>query len=108
MRSWENYLKNSEPGRDMLGDAEDWDTLDAGGSIIAGSPETVRRRLMELIELAGVGNFLIQFHFGNMEPALARKSMKLFAEEVMPHLREESAALFAREYPQLPEILETA
>jgi alkanesulfonate monooxygenase SsuD/methylene tetrahydromethanopterin reductase-like flavin-dependent oxidoreductase (luciferase family) len=105
VRSWENYLKNSEPGRDMLGDAEDWDTLDAGGSIIAGSPETVRRRLLELIELAGVGNFLIQFHFGNMKPELARKSMHLFATEVMPTLRQESADLFARNFPNLDEQL---
>ena len=104
-RSWENYLKNSEAGRDMLGDADDWDTLDKGGSIIAGSPETVRRRLMELIELAGVGNFLIQFHFGNMKPELARKSMHLFATEVMPTLRQESADLFARDFPNLNEQL---
>ena len=89
----------------MLGDAEDWDTLDAGGSIIAGSPETVRRRLLELIELAGVGNFLIQFHFGNMKPELARKSMRLFATEVMPILRQESADLFARNFPNLDEQL---
>ncbi len=104
-RSWENYLKNSEPGRDLLGDAKDWETLDAGGSIIAGSPETVRRRLMELIELAGVGNFLIQFHFGNMKPELARKSMHLFATEVMPTLRQQSAELFARDFPSLDEQL---
>ena len=105
VRSWENYLRNTESGRDLLGDAKDWDTLDAGGSIIAGSPETVRKRLMELIELAGVGNFLIQFHFGNMKPELARNSMRLFATEVMPHLRTESAELFARDYPNLPELM---
>ncbi len=104
-RSWENYLKNSKPGQDLLGDAKDWDTLDAGGSIIAGSPETVRHRLMELIELAGVGNFLIQFHFGNMKPQLARKSMHLFATRVMPSLREQSAILFSKNFPHLDEQL---
>ena len=77
------------------------------GEMLA-APETVRRRLMELIELAGVGNFLIQFHFGNMKPELARNSMRLFASEVMPHLRAESAELFARDYPNLDEVMETA
>jgi hypothetical protein len=60
---------------------------------------------MELIELAGVGNFLIQFHFGNMKPELARNSMRLFATEVMPYLRQESADLFARDYPYLDAIM---
>ena len=53
-----------------------------------------------VIEQAGVGNLLIQFHFGNMKPELARKSMRLFATEVAPALRKDSAALFGREYPQ--------
>ena len=84
----------------MLGDAKDWAELDAGGSITYGSPKTVREKLWSLIEQAGVGNLLIQFHFGNMKPELARKSMRLFATEVAPALRKDSAALFAREYPQ--------
>ena len=104
VRSWEQFLRNSKPGEDRLGDASSWEELDAGGSIIAGSPATVRKRLWELIELAGVGNFLIQFHFGNMKAEYARKSMRLFAEQVLPELRKDSAALFARGYPQLAEI----
>jgi alkanesulfonate monooxygenase SsuD/methylene tetrahydromethanopterin reductase-like flavin-dependent oxidoreductase (luciferase family) len=75
--------------------------LDAGGSIIAGSPKTVREKLWTLIEQAGVGNLLIQFHFGNMRDDLARKSMRLFATEVAPALRRDSAAMFARDYPEL-------
>lgn len=100
VRSWEQYLKNTDPGAKMLGDARDWDELDAWGSITYGSPKTVREKLWSLIEQAGVGNLLIQFHFGNMRPELARKSMRLFATEVAPMLRQESGALFAREYPQ--------
>ena len=99
VRSWEQYLKNTDPSAKMLGDAKDWEELDAWGSITYGSPQTVREKLWSLIEQAGVGNLLIQFHFGNMKPALARKSMRLFATEVAPALRKDSAALFAREYP---------
>jgi alkanesulfonate monooxygenase SsuD/methylene tetrahydromethanopterin reductase-like flavin-dependent oxidoreductase (luciferase family) len=97
VRSWEQYLRNTDPNARMLGDAKDWEELDAWGSITYGSPKTVREKLWSLIEQAGVGNLLIQFHFGNMRPELARKSMRLFATEVAPALRRDSAALFARE-----------
>jgi alkanesulfonate monooxygenase SsuD/methylene tetrahydromethanopterin reductase-like flavin-dependent oxidoreductase (luciferase family) len=100
VRSWEQYLKNADPNAKMLGDAKDWEELDSWGSITYGSPKTVREKLWSLIEQAGVGNLLIQFHFGNMRPELARKSMRLFATEVAPALREDSAALFGREYPE--------
>lgn len=103
VKSWEGFLRNTEPGQKMLGDAADWDELDATGSIIAGSPETVRNRLWDLVSQAQVGKLLIQFHFGNMKPELARKSMRLFATEVAPYLRAESADLFARQFPQLAE-----
>jgi alkanesulfonate monooxygenase SsuD/methylene tetrahydromethanopterin reductase-like flavin-dependent oxidoreductase (luciferase family) len=100
VRSWEQYLKNTDPNAKMLGDANSWEELDAWGSITYGSPKTVREKLWSLIEQAGVGNLLIQFHFGNMRPELARKSMRLFATEVAPALRRDSAALFGREHPQ--------
>jgi hypothetical protein len=44
---------------------------------------------------------LIQFQFGNMKDELARKSMRLFATEVAPALRHDSAVLFGREFPML-------
>jgi len=103
IRSWEHFLKNSTPGGKMLGDAADWEELEGWGSITLGSVKTVREKLWRLIEQAGVGNLLIQFHFGNMKPELARKSMRLFATEVAPALRRDSAALFARDYPALAE-----
>ena len=101
VRSWENYLRNSEPGAEMLGDAESWEELDSKASIIVGSPDTVRRKLWDLIEQGQIGRFLIQFHFGNMDSRLARKSMRLFAEQVAPALRKDSAELFARQFPEL-------
>ena len=66
-----------------------------------GSPETVRDKLVALVERAQTGNLLIQFHFGNMKDELARKSMRLFAEQVAPALREQSSDIFARDFPAL-------
>jgi alkanesulfonate monooxygenase SsuD/methylene tetrahydromethanopterin reductase-like flavin-dependent oxidoreductase (luciferase family) len=97
-------LKNARHENKMLGDCDSWEELDQFGSIIVGSPATVRKRLWELIEQAQIGNFLVQFHFGNMEDRLARKSMRLFATEVAPALRRDSADLFARSFPALGDI----
>jgi alkanesulfonate monooxygenase SsuD/methylene tetrahydromethanopterin reductase-like flavin-dependent oxidoreductase (luciferase family) len=99
-RSWELYLQNSDPTAKMLGDAESWDDIDQMGSIFVGSPETIRQRLWEFIADAGIGNLLIQFHIGNLSYELTQKSQRLFAEQVMPRLRADAAALFARKYPE--------
>jgi alkanesulfonate monooxygenase SsuD/methylene tetrahydromethanopterin reductase-like flavin-dependent oxidoreductase (luciferase family) len=92
---YRRLLENTKPGRAMLGDVDDWDALQKAQSIIVGSPDTVYRQIMDLIREAAVGNLLIQFHLGNMRDDLARKSMRLFATEVAPRLREESRAAFA-------------
>ena len=101
---WRTYLQFSDPSTPLLGDTQDWDDLQRSQSIIVGSPETVTRRFLEILEHAQVGHLLIQFHLGNMEDALARRSMHLFATEVAPRLREESAKLFARNFPQTAEV----
>lgn len=106
LRSWEAFLNAPRSSGTMLGDADSWAELEERNSIIVGSPETVRNKLWEFIEDAQVGNLLIQFHFGDMEDHLARKSMKLFAEQVAPALRRDSAELFAREFPVLRDLEE--
>lgn len=100
-RSWEAFLKASDPTAPMLGDARDWDELDRMGSIVVGSPETVRRRLWQYVEDCRVGRFLIQFHIGNLSYELTMKNQRLFATEVMPALRRDGATLFAAEFPEL-------
>jgi alkanesulfonate monooxygenase SsuD/methylene tetrahydromethanopterin reductase-like flavin-dependent oxidoreductase (luciferase family) len=89
----------TDPTTPLLGDAESWDDLQQSSSIIVGSAETVYRRIMDILEHSKVGNLLIQFHLGNMPDALARKSMRLFARDVFPRLKEDSARVFAREFP---------
>ena len=96
-----SYLKFSDPTSKLLGDAETWDELLASQSIIVGSPDTVHRRILDILEQSKVGHLLIQFHLGNMEDALARKSMQLFATQVAPRLRQDSAKLFDRHFPGL-------
>ncbi len=99
---YRRVLENTQPGRrPMLGDADDWDALIKAQSIIVGSPDTVYRQISELVRETQVGNLLIQFHMGNMRDDLARKSMRLFATQVAPRLREESRVVFGQAHPQM-------
>ena len=61
----------------------------------------MRTKLLDLIERAQTGNLLIQFHFGNMNDDLTKKSMRLFAQHVAPALREQSTDIFARDFPEI-------
>jgi alkanesulfonate monooxygenase SsuD/methylene tetrahydromethanopterin reductase-like flavin-dependent oxidoreductase (luciferase family) len=103
-----SYLKFSDPTAPLLGDAEDWSDLQRAQSIIVGGPDTVYRRIMDIVEHAKCGHLLIQFHMGNMPDALVRKSMSLFAREVAPRLREHSAKLFGRHFPEMERSAEMA
>lgn len=98
---YKRYLEASKPGAPMLGDVKDWDELHRAQSILVGSPQTVCNHVLELVRVAKVGNLLIQFHIGNMKHEHARKSMDLFARHVAPRLREETAKMFAEDFPEM-------
>ena len=59
-----------------------WDDL-VEDSLLIGSPATVRRKIGEL-QQAGVGELLCWMNFGGLPPEKVRRSMRLFADEVMP------------------------
>lgn len=99
--SWQAFLDAPRSTAKRLGDADNWADLEQSGSIFVGSPETVTEKLWQFIQDSRVGNLLVQFHYGNMKDQLARKSMRLFATEVAPALRERSQELFAAEFPML-------
>jgi alkanesulfonate monooxygenase SsuD/methylene tetrahydromethanopterin reductase-like flavin-dependent oxidoreductase (luciferase family) len=101
LSDYRRMLENIKPGRAMLGDADDWDALNKAQSIIVGSPDTVYRQIINLVRETQVGNLLIQFHMGSMRDDLARKSMRLFATQVAPRLREESRIAFAGQHAEL-------
>lgn len=64
-----------------------WKDLIDGGHVIAGSPETVRQRMEDLIRSLHVGHVFCLMHVGNMPAEKCMYSTKLFAEKVMPKLR---------------------
>lgn len=54
---------------------------------ISGSPATVIKKLQAYCEVASISLLNCVFHGGDMPAEAARHSMRLFAEEVMPHFR---------------------
>ena len=60
-------------------------------ALLIGSPATVRQQVAELAE-AGVGELVCWMNFGGLPPDKVRRSMRLFAEEVMPAFRRTSSA----------------
>ena len=65
-----------------------WKDYVEQGSVIAGSPATVREELRHAITEMKVGNLMLLLHFGSMPTELATKNMELFAREVMPSLQD--------------------
>ena len=65
-----------------------WNEIDKAGYVVVGSPATVRERLKEIALTTGLGTLVPNFSVGNVPHHLTRKSMELFAREVMPALRD--------------------
>jgi len=65
-----------------------WKELVDGGYVIAGSPATVRERMEHMIKSLRLGTLFLLFQIGNMPDDKVRNSTRLFAEQVMPQLRD--------------------
>jgi alkanesulfonate monooxygenase SsuD/methylene tetrahydromethanopterin reductase-like flavin-dependent oxidoreductase (luciferase family) len=63
-----------------------WDTLQADRTVVFGSPDTVARAI-EYMRDIGVGQVLCWMNFGGLPQDKIRRSMELFAREVMPRFR---------------------
>ena len=57
------------------------------GVVIVGSPATVCDQIMQFCRNYGIGNLHAMLGFGSLPRDLAMKNIRLFADEVLPHLR---------------------
>jgi alkanesulfonate monooxygenase SsuD/methylene tetrahydromethanopterin reductase-like flavin-dependent oxidoreductase (luciferase family) len=64
-----------------------WKDLVDSGMVIAGSPDTVRERMEEMLRELRLGVVFCLFHMGDMPDWKTRRSTELFATRVMPQLR---------------------
>lgn len=63
------------------------DSLMESGTVIVGTPKTVREQIEKVRDQTGVDNLVSMLQFGVMSDELALRNMELFASDVMPHLR---------------------
>jgi uncharacterized protein YejL (UPF0352 family) len=59
----------------------------------------VRERLFALVEEHRLGTVLALMSFGNLAADKARRSMELYAREVVPWVRERADTWFAEQFP---------
>ena len=73
--------------------SQTWEDL-LQSALVIGSPETVAARIADL-ERAGAGEVVCWMNFGSLAPEKVRRSMRLFAEEVMPRFRSSRSSVAA-------------
>lgn len=74
--------------RDFPGPHTPFEQMRSDGFIVCGDPDYVARWLENDMRVAGYGHFLGMFHVGNLAHEKVMKSKRLFAEHVMPALRQ--------------------
>jgi probable F420-dependent oxidoreductase len=72
------------PGDDAIAELQEH----SEDRFVVGGPETAIREFERYQERLGVDEFLLRMHFPGLDPAKAEKSMRIFAEEVMPHFQD--------------------
>jgi alkanesulfonate monooxygenase SsuD/methylene tetrahydromethanopterin reductase-like flavin-dependent oxidoreductase (luciferase family) len=73
--------------RSVSGQEHTVDSLIEQGIILCGSPDTVRKKLMDTHRLLGFQNLLCLLQFGTLPRDLTEKSIRMFAREVLPALQ---------------------
>ncbi len=81
MKLWvDNKVQGPAIARDTMGDL---DKAIEQGSIIVGSPETVRAEIESQIDTLGINYLTVAFYFGTIAHEDAMRSLTLFVDEVM-------------------------
>jgi alkanesulfonate monooxygenase SsuD/methylene tetrahydromethanopterin reductase-like flavin-dependent oxidoreductase (luciferase family) len=65
----------------------DFEARLADGMHVVGSPDTVKQQVQEHLQITGSNYFVGSFFFGTLTGEQTLRSMRLFAEEVMPAYR---------------------
>jgi alkanesulfonate monooxygenase SsuD/methylene tetrahydromethanopterin reductase-like flavin-dependent oxidoreductase (luciferase family) len=68
--------------------AREMDAIVDKGYVIIGSPDEVAEQLREVAHKLNVGHLMLLLQFGNMSKDLAKYNTGLFAEKVMPQLKD--------------------
>ncbi len=81
-------VRGKGTGERMASVARDMEAIVDKGYVIIGSPDEVAEQLREVATSLNVGHLMLLLQFGNMGKELAKYNTKLFADEVMPKMRD--------------------
>ena len=83
-------MKNTMKLRKSLGSRARNQTIEelmASGTVVVGSPRTVRERIEVMRERTGLEILVAMLQFGVLDDESTRRNMELFASEVLPRIR---------------------
>jgi probable LLM family oxidoreductase len=93
----EEFLPHSVAYMNKLGRERRWapttveqarQQLGPDGAIYCGSPETVAQKIADTVRVLGLTRFQLKYSVGTLPHELRLKSIRLYAEEVAPRVRE--------------------
>lgn len=87
------HVRTKEENLDFMARPQAW-----------GTPDRVLQQLLHIQQMTSAEEFVISFRFGTMSVETAERSMRLFAQEVLPHLHKYQAGI----NNELPEPSETS
>ena len=70
------------------GSVRTWDEIVDAGYVIIGSPDEVAEKLREVCVNLNVGHLMLLLQYGNMNHDLVRYNTKLYADRVLPQIRD--------------------
>ena len=68
--------------------ATQWEDIVDLGYVVAGDPDQVAERLREVCREMNVGHLMLLCQFGNMSTELAQYNTRMYAERVLPQIRD--------------------
>jgi alkanesulfonate monooxygenase SsuD/methylene tetrahydromethanopterin reductase-like flavin-dependent oxidoreductase (luciferase family) len=93
-------VRGKSTGERFASVAREMDAIVEKGYVIIGSPDEVAEQLREVATQLNVGHLMLLLQYGNMSKDLTRYNTKLFAEQVMPKLKDVHARWTDHWWPQ--------
>ena len=101
-------VRGTSAGERFASVAREMDAIVDKGYVIVGSPDEVVEQLREVAVNLNVGHLMLLLQFGNMSKQLAKYNTKLFAEQVMPKMKDLFSKWNDRWWPQPMETAQRA
>jgi len=92
-------VRGKSTGERFASVAREMEAIVDNGYVIIGSPDEVAEQLREVAVNLNVGHLMLLLQYGNMSKDLTRYNTRLFADKVMPKLKDVHAGWEDRWWP---------